>query len=107
MTPFKREGGEMVTIEEFKKIELQIAEIVSAVPHPGVDKLNEKTLVAGIRPYYREGELAGKKIVVVTNLAPAQIRGVTSEGMLLAASQGNSLTLLVPDREISSGAQVR
>lgn len=105
----------MIALEDFKKIELQIGEIVSAIPHPQADKLlvlrvrigqTERTLVAGIRPYYQESELVGKKIVVVMNLAPAQIRGVTSEGMLLAASQANSLALLVPDREIPTGANV-
>ena len=105
----------MITIEEFRKTELQIAEIISAAPHPQADKLlvlkvrigeNERTLVAGIRLHYKETELVGKKVVVVANLAPAQIRGVTSEGMILAASEPSSLALLVPDREISSGARV-
>lgn len=62
--------------------------------------------MTGIRPYYQEIELVGKKVVVVANLAPAQIRGVTSEGMILAASGAGSFALLVPDREISSGARV-
>ena len=63
--------------------------------------------MAGIRTHYQESELIGKKVVVVENLAPAQIRGVTSEGMLLAASDEKTLTLLVPDREISSGSVIR
>ena len=106
----------MVTIEEFKKIELRIAEIVSASPHPQADRLlvlkvrigeEERTLVAGIRAHYECTELVGKKVVVVANMTPAQIRGVTSEGMLLAASEGERLTLLVPEREIASGTTVK
>lgn len=105
----------MITLEEFKKIELRIAEIISAAPHPEADKLlvlririgeEERTLVAGIRNFYEPSNLVGKRIVVVTNLAPATIRGVTSEGMLLAASNEETLTILVPDREIASGAKI-
>ena len=105
----------MVTLEEFKKLELKVAEIISADPHPNADRLmvlrirmgeEERTIVAGIRAFYQPSELAGKKIVVVANLAPATLRGVTSEGMLLAASLDNQLTLLVPDREIPSGAKI-
>lgn len=105
----------MIAIEEFKKLELRIAEVVSVQPHPQADRLlvlrvriedKERTLVAGIRAFYTESELVGKKVVVVSNLAPAAIRGVTSEGMILAASNEKTLTLLVPDREISSGARV-
>ena len=105
----------MVTIEDFRKLELRTAEILSATPHPQADRLlvlriqigeTERTLVAGIRKHYTESELVGKKIVVVANIEPAQIRGVSSEGMLLAASDENSLTLLVPERPIASGARV-
>lgn len=106
----------MITIEDFKKLDLRIAEILSVAPHPQADRLwvlrvrigeEERTLVAGIRGRYTDSELAGKKIVVVTNLEPAAIRGVRSEGMLLAASNEAGLTLIVPEREISSGAVVK
>jgi len=105
----------MIAIDDFKKMELRVAEIVSAAPHPQADRLlilrirlgaEERTLVAGIRAHYTEAELVGKKIVVVANLEPAQIRGVTSEGMALAASDGSLLTLLVPEKEITSGAKI-
>ena len=106
---------DMVTIEDFKKMEIRIAEVLSAAPHPQADRLlvlrirveeAERTIVAGIRKYYSEAELVGKKIVVVTNLEPAEIRGIRSEGMLLAASLPEKLTLLVPDRDILCGARV-
>lgn len=106
----------MISIEDFKKMELRIAEIISAAPHPQADRLlvlhvkigeEERTLVAGIRAHYTNSELVGKKVVVVSNLEPATIRGVTSEGMILAASSGERLTLLIPEREMPSGAAVR
>lgn len=106
----------MITIDDFKKMELRVAEILSAAPHPAADRLfilrvqiggEERTLVAGIRKHYSEAELVGKKVVVVINLEPASIRGVTSEGMLLAASDTEALTLIVPERQIPAGAAVR
>ena len=105
----------MITLEDFKKLELRVAEIVSAAPHPQADRLlvlrvrvgeEERTLVAGIRRHYSESELVGKKIVVVANLEPAEIRGVNSEGMLLAASTDRALALLVPERDIQTGARI-
>ena len=105
-----------ISIEDFKKLDLKIAEIETVTPHPDADKLyvlginvggRQRTLVAGIRPFYGEEELKGKKIVIVDNLVPAVIRGVESQGMLLAASEGNELGLIVPERAIPTGASVR
>ena len=106
----------MITVDDFKKIELRIAEIESVTVHPNADKLyvlvvrvngESRTIVAGIRPFYGEEELKGKKIVVVTNLEPAVIRGVESQGMLLAASEGNELSLVTPERSVPSSSIVR
>ena len=106
----------MITIDQFKEIELRVAGILSVTVHPQADKLlvvririgeTEKTVVAGIRAHYTEAELVGKKVVVVANLASAEIRGVTSEGMLLAASDEKSLCLVVPERPIPTGAKVK
>ena len=106
----------MVTIDDFRKLEFKIAQIKAVEPHPNADKLyilriqvgeTEKSIVAGIRPFYQIGELIGKKIVVVANLEPAVIRGVESQGMLLAASEGEILSLVIPEREIPTGAKVR
>ena len=106
----------MITIEDFRKIELRVGEIVAVKAHPQADRLlvlgvrigeSERTIVAGIRAHYNESELMGKKVIVVANLEPALIRGVTSEGMLLAASNDSLLTLVVPEREIGNGANVR
>jgi len=106
----------MVSFEDFKKLELRIAEIESVALHPNADKLYvigikvgevRKTVVAGIRSHYTETELRGKKVVVVDNLTPATIRGVESQGMLLAASDDTGLTLVVPERAIGDGATVK
>lgn len=106
----------MASIDDLKKFEFRIAEIEGAAPHPNADRLYvlqikvgeiRKQIVAGIRKHYTEDELKGKKIVVVNNLDPAVIRGVESNGMLLAASDGELLTLITPERVIPDGAQVK
>ncbi len=106
----------MASYEDFQKLEIKVAEIESAVPHPNADRLYvlgikvgdvRKTIVAGIRAHYSEEELKGKKIVIIDNLEPAVIRGVESNGMLLAASDAAMLTLIVPERPISDGAKVK
>lgn len=106
----------MASLEDFRKLQLRTAVIESVSAHPSADRLyvlgikvgeNRKTIVAGIRLFYREEELVGKTIVVVENLEPAVIRGVESQGMLLAASGQDQLSLLVPDRPIADGAAVR
>jgi len=106
----------MIPFEDFKKLEFKVAEIESVSEHPNADKLYvlgikvgeiKKTLVAGIRKHYGPEELLGKKIVIVDNLEPATIRGVESQGMLLAASEGDCLGLIVPERDVPSGAKVR
>ena len=106
----------MPTIDDFKKFEFKVAQIESAEPHPNADKLIvlklrvgevQKQIVAGIRLHYTFEELVGKKIVIIDNLEPAVIRGVESQGMLLAASDETRLSLVTPEREISSGARVK
>ena len=106
----------MISFDDFKKLELRIATVIEAKPHPNADRLyivdiaigeEKKQIVAGIRSYYSTSELVGKKVVVVNNLEPAVIRGVESQGMLLAANSIDQIVLLVPDREVSSGAVVR
>ena len=83
--------------------------------HPDADKLyvlkiklgkENKTIVAGIKNNYSKEELIGKKIIVFVNLKPAILRGVKSEGMLLAASEGNNLVVLTTDKDIKSGTKI-
>ena len=106
----------MVSLKNFQELDLRVAEILNAEPHPNADRLyvlkvkvgtEEKQIVAGIRLHYALAELIGKKIVIVNNLEPAAIRGIESSGMLLAANDGEKLTVITPEREIASGAQVR
>ncbi len=106
----------MVTFEEFKKLELRTAKILEIKPHPNADRRDvltveggaaQKQIIAGIRQSYAETELVGKTIVIVDNLEPATIRGVESQGMLLAASCEGQVVLLTSDRSVPSGAVVR
>ena len=106
----------MPSLEDFKKFEFKIAEIETVTPHPNADRLYvlglkvgeiRKTVVAGIKAHYSEEELRGKKVVIVDNLEPAVIRGVESQGMVMAASNLDGLTLIVPERPIAGGALVK
>ena len=106
----------MVNIEEFRKLELIVAQIKEVKDHPNADRLyvitidtgsEVKQLVAGIRKSYTKEELAGKKVIIVNNLEPAVIRGEQSQGMILAASNMEMLTLIVPDKDITLGSVVK
>lgn len=108
---------EHITLNEFKKLDLRIGEIKGAKEHPNAEKLyillvslgqgeHDIQLVAGLKNHYSEDELIGKKIVVVSNLEPAIIRGVESQGMLLAASFKDKVTLIQPEKDIETGSKV-
>lgn len=107
----------MVTYEEFRKIELKVAKIKEVTEHTNADKLyvlkidvgepQEKQIVAGIRNFYKPEELIGKEIVVINNLEPAVIRGVESQGMLLAASDENGISIVTPHKEVKVGSIVK
>jgi methionine--tRNA ligase beta chain len=106
-----------ISIEEFRRVELRVATITAATPHPDADRLlvlqidlgNEtRQLVAGIRQHYAAETLVGKQIVVVANLAPATLRGVVSQGMLLAASDAEGrLAFVTPQQPVATGATVK
>jgi methionyl-tRNA synthetase len=115
--PASAEGAPAhITIDDFKRVDLRVAEIVAAEPVPKSKKLlkltirlgeEARTLVAGIAEHYRPDALVGRKVVVVANLEPATLMGVTSNGMVLAGSAGETLALLALDRDLPSGAKVR
>ncbi len=67
----------------------------------------QRTLVAGLAQYYEASELTGKKIIILANLEPRKLRGIISEGMLLAADEGDTVSILVPDKDIGSGASIK
>ncbi|MEM3402911.1 MAG: methionine--tRNA ligase, partial [Candidatus Hadarchaeales archaeon] len=112
-------GGEnpsRVSLGDFQRLDLRVGRIVSAEKIPETEKLlklevdlgeERRTLVAGIGEQYKAEELLGKSIVVVVNLEPAKIRGVVSDGMLLAAEKDGKISLLTVDRETAPGAKVR
>lgn len=106
----------MASIEDFRKIELKVAVIKEVTEHPNADKLyivtvdlgdRTKQLVAGIRLSYSKEELIGKQVVVVDNLEPAMLRGVESQGMLLAASDESGIVIISPGREVKLGSIVK
>jgi len=104
-----------VSIEEFNKLDLRVAEILSAEKVAKTDKLmklrirvggEERQIVAGIAGHYQAETLPGRQIVIVANLQPATIRNEKSEGMLLAAKNGDQLTLIMPSEAIPPGAKI-
>ena len=105
----------MITIDEFRKVELKVATVKSAEAHPNADRLlvlkvdlgsEERQIVAGIRAHYAPEELVGKQVVVVANLETAKLRGVESQGMVLAASDTDRIVVLTPEKEVTPGAKV-
>ena len=108
--------NELISFDAFRQIDLRIAEVVAAEPVPGTDRLlrlqlrigeDERQIVAGIAPKYTPEALVGRQIVVVANLEPANIRGVESRGMLLAAEGDDGAPILLgPDVRVQSGSQV-
>ena len=107
---------ELITIDDFMKVKLAVGEVISAEKHPNADrllvaqvKIGEETrqLVAGMSKWYTPEEMVGLKIVVVTNLKPVKLRGVESQGMMLAASSADDVTLLSTHRDIPSGSTIK
>lgn len=106
----------MVTVEEFKKLELKVARIKEVQDHPNADKLyvitidlgdKTKQIVAGIKVSYKKEELIGKQVVVADNLEPAVLRGVESQAMLLAASDETGITIISPEKKVKLGSIVK
>ncbi len=109
--------SETITFDDFLKVQLRVARVVEAGPHPNADKLlllkvdlgdSQRQLCAGLKGYYEPEQLVGKNIVVVVNLAPRTMRGETSEGMLLAAStpDRSSVVVLTTDQPVPPGSAV-
>ena len=111
------ENESQITIEEFARVDLRVGTIRTAEPHPKADRLlvltvdlgepQPRQLVAGIRAAYDHRFLVGQQIVVVANLKPAMLRGVESQGMLLAASDDAGLAVLAPGRRFAPGTKVK
>jgi len=103
-----------IGIEDFLKLDLRLAKVLEAERVEGSEKLlklrlslgdEERTVVAGIAKFYSPEELVGKKILMVANLKPRKIFGIESQGMILALSDGSTMSLIVPDRDVEEGAK--
>ena len=112
------EGIEFLNFETFMEVDLRVGKITSVEDHPNADKLyvvklddgteEGRTICAGLKNYYSIDEMTGKSVVFVSNLKPRALRGVTSEGMMLAADDGNdNVKLITIDGDIKTGSQVR
>jgi len=112
-----------ISFEDFARIDLRVAKIVQAEPHPNADRLlklqlddgsgTPRQICAGIREFYQPDDLVGKSIVIVANLAPRKIRGEESRGMMLAASDApkgsegpRGVVVMTPMSEIAPGSTV-
>jgi methionine--tRNA ligase beta chain len=107
--------AEQVSMKEFKRLDIRIGTVVEVDRVPGSDKLYKmqvdmggevRQIVTGLVDWYTAEELTGKVIAVLLNLKPAKIFGQWSYGMLLAAEEGEDLSLLTVDRGIANGARV-
>lgn len=108
--------AEEIPIELFSQVDLRVAEVLAAERVEKADKLlklrvalggEQRTIVAGIAQHYQPSELVGQQVVIVANLKPAKIRGIESQGMVLAAGDGTSLALLAPGKAIASGSRAK
>ncbi len=114
----KKEAKKMdyVSFDEFAKLDLRVGRIIEVKDHPNADRLyvvkvdlgdEVRQLVAGLKKYYKPEELLNKTVIVVANLEPKKLRGIESQGMLLAADDGERVALLMPDKEVRLGARIR
>lgn len=106
-----------IQYDDFAKIDLRVGTVLTAEAHPNADKLlvlmidlgtERRQIVAGIRAFYDPAALVGRQVVVVANLAPRAMRGMESQGMVLAASSADksAVVLVSPDKTIAPGARV-
>jgi methionyl-tRNA synthetase len=105
-----------ITYDDFKKLELRVGRIKEVSDHPNADRLyvvtvdmgdKTKQVVAGVKNFYKKEDLAGKLVVMVDNLEPAMLRGVESQGMILAASDDAGLSIVTIDGERKLGSVVK
>jgi len=107
----------MISVQDFKRLDLRVGQISAAEPIPGAHRLlkvqvdlgqEQRSLVAGLAAYYTPQQLIGLKVIVVANLEPATIRGVLSQGMMLGAgcSDGKEVALLTVNKDVPNGTPV-
>ncbi len=108
---------EEIQYDDFAKLDIRIGQVVAAEMVPNADKLikctvsfgdlGQRTIVSGIAQWKKPEELVGKRLPYIVNLAPRVLRGVESQGMLLAASDENGVALLQPEREVPLGTKLK
>ena len=108
--------NEFITIDDFAKVDLRVAKVLEAEKIEGADKLlklilqvgeEKRQVVSGIAKHYSPDEIKGKYVVLVANLKPVRLKGIESQGMILAASEGESLVLVTTEKDIQSGSKVK
>jgi methionyl-tRNA synthetase len=111
---------ETIEFDDFAKLDLRVAKVLEASEHPNADKLlvlqvdlgdQKRQIIAGIKQFYDPEQLVGKNIVIVANLAPRKMRGLESQGMLLAAGDAQedelrNVVVLTPDQPVRPGSTV-
>jgi methionyl-tRNA synthetase len=111
----KKKEKEEISIDDFAKLDMRLAEVISAEKHPDADRLlviqlkvgeEKRQVVSGIAKWYEPEDLVGKQVVMVYNLAPVTLRGVESQGMILAATKGKKLTLVSTLEDFKNGAKI-
>ena len=111
----EKKDGEYITIDDFSKVKLAAAKVLACEKVEGSDKLLKMTLdaggetrvvVSGIARHYSPEYMVGKTVVIVKNLKPAKLKGITSEGMILCASDGKDVVFVSPEKEVAPGSEV-
>lgn len=115
--PEETSMDDTISFDDFQKIKLRLATIRSVKEHPDADKLyilrldvgdlGERQVVAGLKPYYDPKDLEGKTVAFVANLKPAKLRGIESQGMILAADHDGAVAVLTPQKDLPPGATIR
>jgi len=106
----------MISFDDFNKLDIRIGTILEAEKVEGADKLlkllvdigeEKRTLVAGIAETYQLEDIIGKQLPILTNLEPKKLRGIESQGMILAVNIEGKATLIQPDKNVPNGSKVR
>jgi len=106
---------EQIPFKDFQKLEMKVGTIEKVEDHPDADRHyvltinlgNEtRTIVAGLKQHYTKEELQGKQAIFITNLAPVTLRGIESQGMILAASNEDKVVILQPEKPMPEGSKI-
>ena len=106
----------LITIDDFNKVELTVGTVEKCEKHPSADRLlvsqinigkETRQIVSGIAEYFSPEEMVGKKVIVVSNLKPAKLRGVESQGMILAGSTKKDLDLVTLVKDLPDGTRIK